>query len=165
MNIVIEPVKTLEHIMEAMALVKRVFMEFEAPDYEQKGIDFFLDYINENAMEQRIKNGEIAVWSATVDYVLVGVVAMRPPNALSLLFVDRDWHRKGIARRMFEHALAYQKNDAPVTVNSSPYAVEAYRRIGFTETGPEETAFGMRFQPMVYTKQKPNSQFPFHKYK
>lgn len=153
MNIKIKPVSSEKCIAKAMALVKRVFMEYEAPDYEQTGIDFFLDYIEPTAMKQRIEKEEITVWCAIADDTMVGVVAMRPPCAVSLLFVDTLWHRKGVARQMFEYAIAqYRKDDTPVTVHSSPYAVEAYRKLGFLNTGPEETAFGVKYQPMVYMK-------------
>lgn len=153
MKIEIKSVDSEKCLAEAMALVKQVFMEYEAPDYEQTGVDFFLEYIEPTAMKQRIEKKKISVWCAIVDETMVGVVAMRPPCAVSLLFVDTLWHRKGIARQMFEHAIAeYREENATVTVHSSPYAVEAYRKMGFINTGPAETAFGVKYQPMVYMK-------------
>ncbi|WP_347567129.1 GNAT family N-acetyltransferase [Alistipes finegoldii] len=37
-----------------------------------------------------------------------------------------------------------------ITVNSSPYAVEIYRRLGFTATDAERVTDGIRFTPMTY---------------
>jgi len=36
-----------------------------------------------------------------------------------------------------------------LTVNSSPNAVPAYIRMGFSPTGPEEVRNGIRFTPMI----------------
>ena len=62
-------------------------------------------------------------------------------------------HRQGIARALFS-ALRDHCRTAPdtprITVNSSPYAVEAYRRLGFRATGGERTVDGIRFTPMEY---------------
>ena len=35
-----------------------------------------------------------------------------------------------------------------VTVNSSPYAVGFYKKLGFVPLGPEKQADGIRFTPM-----------------
>ena len=37
-----------------------------------------------------------------------------------------------------------------ITVNSSPYAVEAYRRLGFVDVDNEKLLDGIRFTPMIY---------------
>lgn len=140
----------LSRLVEAMKLVEHVFMEFEAPDYSKEGVDFFLEYIRVDAMKERIEKGEIAVWCSLVDNTIVGVIAMRPPCAVSLLFVDRHHHRKGISKEMLTCALkVYRKDHCDVTVNSSPYAVAAYCKMGFKQIGSEEINHGVRFQPMV----------------
>ena len=72
---------------------------------------------------------------------------------LCLLFVEKACHRQGIARALFS-ALRDHCRTAPdtprITVNSSPYAVGAYRRLGFRTTGDERTVDGIRFTPMEY---------------
>ena len=40
------------------------------------------------------------------------------------------------------------------TVNSSPYAVPIYRKLGFCDTDKEQTADGLVFTPMKCTEQK-----------
>lgn len=153
MNIEISSINSDKYLTQSMILVKQVFMEYEAPDYEQEGIDFFLKYIEPSAMKQRIERREIEIWGSIIENTIVGVVAMRPPCAVSLLFVDTLWHRKGVARQMLEHAIAeYRKDNQPITVHSSPYAVEAYQKMGFIKNGPKEIAFGIKYQPMIYTK-------------
>ena len=39
-----------------------------------------------------------------------------------------------------------------ITVNSSPYAVEIYRKLSFVDTNTEQTVNGMRFTSMRYIK-------------
>ncbi|WP_460645598.1 GNAT family N-acetyltransferase [Lacrimispora brassicae] len=38
-----------------------------------------------------------------------------------------------------------------MTVNSSPYAVEIYHKLGFVDTDTEQLVNGIRFIPMEYT--------------
>jgi GNAT superfamily N-acetyltransferase len=81
----------------------------------------------------------------------VGVIASRPPCHISLLFVDKQFHRKGLAKAMFNEVLSYYlpfTECTEVTVNSSPYAVEAYHRMGFADTAAEQEVNGIRFVPM-----------------
>jgi len=134
----------------AMDMVWRVFSEFEAPDYGDEGIAEFRGYIDAAAMERRVAAGEIQLWGSFDGARIVGVVATRPPAHLSLLFVDAAHHRRGIARALLETAKSdgRRNNAGAMTVHSSPYAVEAYRRMGFSPTGPEQTENGLRFIPM-----------------
>jgi hypothetical protein len=39
-----------------------------------------------------------------------------------------------------------------MTVNSSPYAVNIYHSLGFVDTDIEKVTNGMKYTPMVYTK-------------
>lgn len=148
MNIKIKEIQ-VESINKATKLIKNVFMEFEAPDYKREGIDFFLSYISIESLKSKIEKGDISMWGAFLDNTIIGVVAMRPPCAISLLFVDKKHHRKGVARKLLTYALKeYNKKGLKVTVNSSPYAVEAYEKMGFKKINEEEENLGIRFQPM-----------------
>ena len=40
------------------------------------------------------------------------------------------------------------------TVNSSPYAVEIYRHLGFVPTDDEQSVDGLRFTPMQYSSKQ-----------
>jgi len=65
--------------------------------------------------------------------------------------VNTQCHRRGIARKLFETVINYKSiagEHTAVTVNSSPYAVEIYRRLGFEPTDTEQTVNGIRFIPM-----------------
>lgn len=137
----------------AMDLVWKVFLEFEAPEYSDEGIREFKDFIAPTAVEHRITNGELFVWGCFKDKNIVGVIATRPPLHISLLFVDKEYHRQGIARALYETVLNHYKSNSnctQATVNSSPYALEAYRKLGFVDTDSEQTVNGLRFIPMKH---------------
>jgi len=61
---------------------------------------------------------------------------------------------KGIARSLLSEALkrckTVKSDLEKITVNSSPNAVAAYRRMGFIPTSEEQSANGVRFVPMVF---------------
>lgn len=52
---------------KAMPLVLRVFGEFEAPEYSDEGVREFQEYVDERAMEQRLRSGELLMWGYFVD--------------------------------------------------------------------------------------------------
>ena len=144
-----------QRLKEALDLVWRVFLEFEAPDYSEQGVATFHEFIEYDAMEKRIQDGEIALWYAQEDGAVVGVVALRPQAGqatehavhghISLLFVEKRHHKKGIARSLVETATS---GHTTVTVNSSPYAIEIYKRLGFVTTDCEQLQDGIRYTPM-----------------
>lgn len=140
-----------ERLKEALDLVWRVFSEFEAPEYSEKGIATFREFIELDAMKNRMAKGEIDLWYSEEDGVITGVIAMRKPSHISLLFVDKQHHNKGIAKGLVAAATS---GHTTVTVHSSPYAVEIYKKLGFVPTDCEQLEDGIRYTPMVWEKQK-----------
>jgi len=139
---------------KALDLVLITFMEFEAPDFSQEGIDTFKSSVFEN--EQFLKNA--VFYGAFEGNDICGVAATRKHGShLALLFVDGRRHRQGIGKKLFEHVLESCNADE-LTVNSSPYAVEVYHRMGFTDTAPEQILDGIRYTPMIYSKIKTNKK-------
>lgn len=148
----IRPLREAE-IPAASALVRRVFAEFEAPDYVQEGIDAFHRFIAPEALAEQFRSGSLKLWGAFRQDSLAGVAAARNQNHICLLFVDKPYHRQGIARALFTAVLNLCRTDpaiSRITVNSSPYAAGIYRKLGFTATDAERIADGIRFTPMVY---------------
>jgi GNAT superfamily N-acetyltransferase len=135
-------------------LILRVFNEDVAPDFDAQGVEAFARYADPEALLHRSEHGHIVI-VASVQGCIVGVIEFREPHHISLLFVDGGHRRKGIARGLFSRALqavlSSGRRVVEVTVNSSPFAVDAYRRLGFTPTGPEQTTNGIRNTPMVLT--------------
>lgn len=143
-------------IDEAMQLVRDVFNEFEAPEYSRQGIDEFHSFIEPEAITAKMNHKELMLWGGYESGLLTGLIAVRARaeagcyDHICLLFVKKEYHLRGIARRLFAEAkkACAKSGAAYITVNSSPYAQEAYRRLGFTDAGGEQTVNGIRFFPM-----------------
>ncbi|MGE5627543.1 MAG: GNAT family N-acetyltransferase [Solirubrobacterales bacterium] len=140
-----------DDVKAAMELVHRVFMEFEAPEYSEDGIKEFEKFIEYNSVIKMMDNGELSILGAKDHGLLKGIIANRG-NHISLLFVDKEFHRKGIARKLFNVLVEELKREGvkDITVNSSPYAVDIYIKLGFNATDMEQVVNGIRFTPMIY---------------
>ncbi len=141
-----------DDINAALALVWRVFCEFEAPGYSEEGINEFKLFIKYSTFIEKLNAGTIIAWGCFENEILLGVIAIRDTNHICLLFVEKAYHRKGIAKQLFMAVKKHCENlgAKKITVYSSPYALEAYRHIGFIDTGSEQTVKGIRFIPMEF---------------
>lgn len=143
-------------------LVMDCFNEFIAPGYSQEGIEEFKKYVYPDALGHRIRNTDNFAILTMDEEQVVGVIEVRAYNHISLLFVRKEYHKKGIAKRLMQQAIEKCKQYNPslkmINVNSSPYAVEIYRRMGFVQTDMEQVLNGIRFIPMEcpYSQQNLN---------
>ncbi|MGN0455623.1 MAG: GNAT family N-acetyltransferase [Acutalibacteraceae bacterium] len=121
-----------------------MFLQFEAPEYSQEGIDNFRASLDDKERTKAMK------WYGAFDNgKLIGVLTMREPQHISGFFVRSDYQGKGFGRMLFEAMKTdYEKQE--FTVNSSPYAVKIYEHLGFVPTDTEQTVTGIRFTPMIY---------------
>ena len=87
-----------ELLPEALELTRRVFLEFEGPDYPPEGVEEFLRFL-----EDRETLAGLAFWGSFLEGKLTGVLAAREGH-ICLLFVDRDHHRQGAARALVQAA-------------------------------------------------------------
>jgi len=137
-----------QEIGKALDLVLETFMEFEAPDYGSTGVNTFINCLNDKDFVGRLK-----FYGAFKNELLIGVTATRDEgNHIAMFFVNKAHHKKGIGRALFEYILPKSTGDI-MTVNSSPYAVDIYRKLGFIATSEEQVTDGIRFTPMEYKKQ------------
>ena len=134
---------TGNEIENALALVWEVFQEYEAPDYSEQGTKEFYSSIHESQWLSTLQ-----VYGAFDEDKLVGVLATRKNGEhIALFFVKGAYHKRGIGRTLFENLLKNSSADV-ITVNSSPYAVPVYRKLGFEDTDKEQTTNGIRYIPM-----------------
>jgi len=134
---------------EALDLALRVFMAFEAPDYNTEGIANFNEFV-----ANKEKTDALVMYGAYQDDQLVGMGATRNGGRhISLLFVDPNHHGQGIGRSLVE-TIRRKCPEPFITVNSSPYAVEIYKKIGFVATGNELINDGIRYTPMQLARQQ-----------
>lgn len=130
---------------KALCLAWQVFQEYEAPDYTKEGVEEFYKSIH----DENCLSG-LCLYGASAQEELVGVIATRNGGShIALFFVDGKYHGQGIGTRLFQTAwekCAFGK----MTVNSSPYAVSIYHKLGFHVTDMEQVVNGLRFTPMEF---------------
>ena len=129
-------------ISDALELVWKVFLEYEAPDYTEEGINEFKRTIEDDSWVSARE-----FYGAFDGDKIVGVIATKDGNHIALFFVDGDYHRRGIGRNLFNMVLELNK-DGYFTVNSSPYAHEVYKHLDFFDTDTEQCISGLMFYPM-----------------
>jgi ribosomal protein S18 acetylase RimI-like enzyme len=136
-------------------LVTQTFNAFIAPGYSTEGVQHFLSGMKSERLLQLAQEGDLFLVAEIGDKI-VGVISIRISdhiNHIRLLFVDGEYHRRGIARQLLEKALEIRRGCDPtiseITVKSSPYALPIYGKLGFHQLGPERVENGMRFTPMV----------------
>ncbi len=136
----------------ASELVTRVFRQFVAPQFPPEGVAEFLRYADTAALEQRLAAGNLllAAWSGQR---MLALIEMRACEHIAFFFTDGSLQGKGLGRRLLARALELCRKQKPqlarITVNASPNAVEAYRRLDFRTTGAMETKNGISFVPMA----------------
>lgn len=138
-----------ENIVSEM--IWKVFSEFEAPDYSNEGIKTFKEFIKPQRLLREIKKGDLKIYCCFAEEKLVGVLAFRNAKHISLLFVDKGYQKKGIAKKLLKIGESDIKDNPKVkeiTVNSSPYAVKIYKKLGFISTDNMQEKDGIKFMPM-----------------
>ena len=152
-NILYRPINPGDEVL-VCNLVALSFNEFIAPGFTEEGVEEFFKYSNPRALRRRSRGGHHVIL-AEADGKIAGMVEVKELRHLSMLYVDKDFHRKGIASELVTHALDYIRSNTPVpnevTVNSSIYARPFYESIGFRKTEEEKTIFGILHIPMSCT--------------
>lgn len=134
-----------------MDLVWKTFMEFEAADYTEEGITNFHDFISNGKIYHMFENGTYPMLVACRPDRIIGQISVRNRNHISLLFVDKAYHRKGVGRALMNRMGEFLKNEcgeAFMSVMAAPYAIGFYRKCGFHVCGPEKEYAGIRVMPM-----------------
>ena len=136
----------------ALDLVWETFMKYEAPDYGEMGIATFRHFVTYSNMVEKVNQGEMKFYGCSLNQYLIGVIALRTGQHISLLFVRGKFHHLGVATKLMKvvenEVLAQNPKIRAVTVNASPYAVGFYEKNGFVPLDKEQKADGIRFTPM-----------------
>lgn len=139
---------------EAMGLAWKTFLEFEAKEYGPEGSGNFRDFITDSGLKRMFLMGRYQMIVARTSQRIIGMITLRNEVHVSLLFVDKEFHRRGIGRRLIAQMAQYVKAEMGkdhLTVNASPYGTEFYHRIGFKDLGPMTQKDGIIYTPMEYS--------------
>ncbi len=142
----------VEEYEAVMGIVWRTFLKFEAPDYSQEGIKSFQDFITDPVLHRMFILGEYQIFVAVCKGKIVGMISLRDRSHISLLFVDKQYHKQGIGRELVDYLKHYMQTElceGKITVNASPYGLGFYHKLGFYDTDMEQVRQGVRFTPMI----------------
>ena len=130
------------------ALLQRVAPLMVA-DPTQPELAPFLESLSASAVLARIAAPNYRHFIAESGAGLLGYVALRDGQHLHHLFVQPEFHRRGIGRLLWQHILPLT-GQAPITVNSSLFAVPTYRSFGFEPHGEPQLKSHPPYVPMVH---------------
>ncbi|MBW4671361.1 MAG: GNAT family N-acetyltransferase [Cyanomargarita calcarea GSE-NOS-MK-12-04C] len=122
---------------------------WELTDGTPESVAEWLKICHPEELKDRILSGQktlVATWNG----IIVGFIAFKRGNHLSLLFVRREFSGRGIGRELFCRCA---ENFDEVTVNVAEAAVGFYQKIGFRESGNSFFYKGIWGTPMKWSKQ------------
>ncbi len=138
---------------DSIVLAWKTFLEFEANDYTREGVESFHNFITDQTLKKMFLKGEYQMFVAVKGDQLVGMITLRNHSHVSLLFVDKAYHHQGIGRTLVKQLSDYLLRETEIyriTVNSSPYAIGFYHKLGFQDLGHEMESEGIRYTPMEF---------------
>lgn len=138
---------------DAMSLAWRTFLRFEADVYSPEGVRNFENFITDSTLYRMFVVGSYQLFVALDGKKIVGMLTLRGGSHISLLFVDEQYHRRGIGRALMQYLSNYlltELQTSRVTVNASPYGVEFYHKLGFRDLRPQEKKDGIIYTPMEF---------------
>ncbi len=137
---------------DAMGLAWKTFLAFEGSIYSAEGIRNFQNFITDSTLKRMFVMGVYTVMAAYHGCKMVGMISLRDRCHISLLFVDKNYHRRGIGRALVMTLADYAKkemNQKSLTVDSSPYGIEFYHSLGFKDLESERRRHGIIVTPMI----------------
>lgn len=143
---------TSSEVNEALSLALEVFMQFEAPDYKPEGVEKFKRNIIENdEFIAKCKSSACPVYAAFDNGKIIGLIGMRESRThINLVFTKKEYHRQGVATAVFKYLLQDNPGLSEITLNSSPYGLPFYLKLGFVPQSEELEQDGIRYTPMKY---------------
>lgn len=134
-------------VEELTNLVIETFNEFVGVDYSEEGKNSFYEFINDGKIFTNMLLAHEFLITAKVNQEIVGIITTRERAHISLLFVRKDYQGRGISRDLLESLLDLTEKET-LTVNSSPYALEIYKKLGFVIQENLQEKDGIKFIPM-----------------
>lgn len=141
---------TKKYVQQTIQLIDSVAREYVYYELSDDGINNF--HIVNNSDFLLDKNN--IVYIALDNEQVVGVVAFRKPNHISLLFVSSKYHHQGIGKKLINTVLKLSIED--IEVNSSTYALEFYNNIGFKAIDQKQVKDGITYTPMILKREYKN---------
>ena len=136
------------------ALLIRLLDAHVLPEQDAAGVAALSTFASIDRIVVRMQAG-LHHHLAECEGTRVGVSALRDDGHLVMLFVDTPFQRRGLARRLWQAALAdvlTRSDPERITVNASGFAVPVYERMGFVRLGEPVARNSVRATPMEFRR-------------
>ncbi len=133
---------------EISLMVDRVFDEFIGINYTYEGQQTFKNFIKSEELLKRYKSGN-KILTCRIRNQIAGMIEVRDKNHISLFFVDSKYHNLGIGKKLLNEVLRNDLSEIDfITVNSSIYSENIYKKLGFKTVDALQEKDGIKFIPM-----------------
>ena len=128
-----------------------MFVKYDSPDYGAEHTERMREAIEDRLKDLSIYTQRLLV-VALADGRVVGMIETYGTERISLLFVDSEYQRKGIATAMMIKVASELKMRGydKIVLNSSPHGLSFYKRFGFTVVEEEKNPDTPWKTPMQY---------------
>ena len=142
----------IEDLEEISNLAKKIYLKYNSSLDTDEGINNILTFINyDNLLMRTYIDGSLILKAMDIkENTIIGFIEIRNYSHISLLFVDDKYFRLGLGKELFERAKDIMPSDK-YSVNSSDYAVEFYKKLGFVAIYDNiKVENGVHFHPMIF---------------
>ena len=128
-------------IPSALDLAWRMFVKYDSPDYGAEHTERMRKAIDDRLKDLSIYTQRLLL-VALADGKVVGMIETYGTNRISLLFVESEYQRKGIATALMSKIASELKMRGydEIVLNSSPYGLSFYKQFGFTVVEEEKNS-------------------------
>jgi predicted GNAT family N-acyltransferase len=102
---------------------------------------------------ERFTNGTSHFYIAKYIDEIIGILEIRNRDHISLFFVKKEFHGKGIGKKLFDNYIKELKQEnviKTINANSSFFAERIYSKMGFIKTDEIQERDGIKYMPMEY---------------
>ena len=134
----------------AIAVAWVTFQQIASQVSNEEAANTFREGLTSTQLYIEFLQGRYPVFCAYKGQKVIGVLSMRNESHISLLFVRREFQRKGIGVKLLEQCKEYCKSKGieTVTVNAIATGVPFYAANGFEAVEAERVEHGLGYTPM-----------------
>ena len=133
---------------EICSLAIRVFKEFVAHQYSEQDKEAFLKYVEPKCLSKRFYEDSF-VLVAAIKEEIVGMIELVSNSRISLFFVEGHLQKIGIGKELLKKSVEICRIKNPVlteiSVNSSPNAMDIYKKLAFSVMDSDKEKNSIRF--------------------
>jgi len=135
---------------EVSDFIIKIFKEFDAKGLSMEAIEFFSElYKKENIEKKWTKDHVIIIRS---NKSIMGVGRAKKDGWITHCYVDKNYMGKGIGSILMKKLELWIRNvmkKDKILLNSSPFALQFYKKLGYTEKGKKKMYHGIPLHQMI----------------